>query len=233
MGRHVHCFSDMKDSPIAIRDRHSISSAQPGIGFSLTVAALLAVLSIPATGFGREAHAAKKQMDPATQTASFGPVVPGAPGAPAAVVVPFRLSISRATAALGYRVTAVSSFAFTAATSAAGGKSVTPADLLVGITGVSSTLGTGANTSISTGFDYDPTAVTGTGGINSLTGTAAARATVADLVSGRELLRSGKITSDSIPAAGGDLTFSLRIAAPNQFFTPGSFTGTITVIVSQ
>jgi hypothetical protein len=201
-------------------------------GFGLILAALLPALSIAAPGPGGGAQLAKYQPVLATQTASFGPVVPGRLGAPAAVMVPFRLPISQA-AALGYRVTAVASFVFTPAMPAAGGKSVTAADLLVGITSVSSTLGANNNAVIATGFDYDPAAVRGAAGTGAFWGAGTERATLADLLPGREILRAGRSTAGEISAAGGNLTFGIKIAVPNQFFTPGSFSGTISLIVSQ
>jgi hypothetical protein len=201
--------------------------------FGPMLAALLLAFSLAPSGSGEGAQAPKKQLALATQTVSFGPVVPGRLGAPASVTVPFSLPISQATAALGYRVTAISAFAFTPAMPAAGGKSVTAADLLVGVANVSSTLGTNGSAAIATGFDYDPTAVRSAGGASTSSGTAALRATIADLLPGREILHAERSTGGAVPAAGGNLTFNLRIAVPTQFFTPGSFSGTISVIVSQ
>jgi hypothetical protein len=202
-------------------------------GFGLILAAVLLAFSIAAPGSGKGVQAAKGQPALATQTVSFGPVVPGRLGAPASVTVPFSLPISRATAVLGYRVTAISSFAFTPAAPAAGGKSVTAADLLVGVTSVSSTLGGSSSAAIATGFDYDPTAVRAAGGTSAVSGAATGRATLADLLPGREILRAEKTTAGAMPASGGTLTVSVRIAVPTQFFTPGSFSGTISLIASQ
>jgi hypothetical protein len=176
------------------------------------------------------AQATKNQPALLTQTASFGPVVPGKAGATAAVVVHFSLPISQATAALGYHVTAISSFVFTPSMRTAGGKSVTAADLLIGITNVSSTLGASKSVAIATGFDYDP--ATGASGTGAIPGVNAQRPTMADLLPGREILRAGRTTA-GVPAAGGNLTFSLGIAVPTEFFTPGSFSGTVNLTVSQ
>jgi len=167
-----------------------------------------------------------------SQTASFGPVIPGRLGTPAAVLVPFRLPISKATAMLGYRVTASASFAFTPTAPEAGGKSVTAADIGVGITSVSSTLGGNGNAVIDSGFAYDPAAAKAASGSSAFTGATNGRATLADLIPGREVLRAGK-AAGVIPVTGGDLTVTVTIAVPTQFFTPGSFSGTVTLIVSQ
>jgi hypothetical protein len=195
---------------------------------SILIPAMLLALSVVALGSGEAAQATNQQAGFASQTASFGPVVPGGSGVPASVTVLFSLPISRSTGELGYRVTAISSFAFTPSMPAAGGKSVTAADLLVGVSDVYSSLGGGSNAAIAAGFNYDPSAIRVAGGTSAATG----RPTLADLLPGREILRAAKSTG-AIPASGGTLNVSVRLAVPNQFFTPGSFSGTISLIVSQ
>ncbi len=167
------------------------------------------------------------------QSVSFGPLVPGKAGTPAAVLVPFHLTIAKATAAAGYGVTAVSTFVFMPAAPSAGGRSITAADIGVGISEVSSTLGANGNPVIATGFDYDPAAVRGAHGSSTLTGAASGRASLADLLFNREVLRAAKFSGGSVPSGGGDLTLNVKIAVPTQFFTPGSFSGTITLSVAQ
>src|SRR4051794_23704930 len=82
------------------------------LGLIPVVLAVLFALSTAAQGSGEDARTAKdRQLT--IRTASFGPVPSGKPGTPTTVMLPFRLPISRATAALGYRVRAVSSFVFT------------------------------------------------------------------------------------------------------------------------
>ncbi|MEO8660354.1 MAG: hypothetical protein ABI693_17930 [Bryobacteraceae bacterium] len=203
-------------------------------GFRLILTVLLLVFSMATPGLGEKPQAFKNQPALASQTESFGPVVPGKLGAPATVMVPFRLPISRAIAVLGYRVTAISSFVFVPSIPAAGAKSVTASDLLVGITNVSSTLGASSRAVIATGFDYDPTSVRGVPDAHTFSVAATVRATLADLLLGREILHAERsTTAAALPAAGGNLTFSVGIAVPNHFFTPGSFSGTISLIVSQ
>jgi len=150
-----------------------------GLG-AILPALLLVASSGPALGSGERAQEARQQPAFATQMASFGPVVPGALGAPASVTLIFSLPISQPTAALGYRVTGISSFVFTPTVPAAGGKSVTAADLLVGITSVSSSPGASSNVAIAAGFNYDPAAIRGAGGTNAVSGAATGRATLAD-----------------------------------------------------
>jgi hypothetical protein len=198
----------------------------------LILSGVLLAFSIAAHGSGKSEQAAGKPLALATQTTSFGPVVPGALGAPASVTLLFSLPISQPTAALGYRVTGISSFVFTPTIPAAGGKSVTAAGLLVGIVSVSSSLGASSNAAIATGFNYDPAAIRGAGGTSAVSGAATGRATLADLLSGSEVLRAAASTG-KIPAIAGVLTVSMRIAVPTQFYTPGSFSGTISLIVSQ
>jgi hypothetical protein len=203
--------------------------------FALIWTGLQLVFSISALGSGERVQIAQGTNNHFALTAqptSFGPIVPGRVGAPAAVVVHFSLPISQAIVALGYHVTAISNFIFTPSVRAAGGKSVTAADFLVGITNVSSTLGAGRSVAIAAGFDYDPATVKGASGPGTLSGVYTQRATMADLLPGREILRAARSTA-GVPTAGESLTFSLGIAVPTEFFTPGSFSGTVNLIVSQ
>ena len=49
---------------------------------------------------------------------------------------------------------------------------------------------------------------------------------------GREILRAEKRAGNA-PATAVDLTIMLKLAVQPQFFTPGGFSGTITLIVSE
>lgn len=199
------------------------------------VRAIAVIAGAALVGFGTcpGDGAPKSQSGAAFQTAYFGPLSPGKVGTPSAVALPFHLSISDATAARGYRATAVSSFTFTPATSAAGGKTITAADIGVGVVGASSTFGALGNAVIATGLDYDPSAVSGNSKASRNAGAIAERATLADLLSGREIVRIGKVHPGTVPPGQGDLILTVKVAVPTQYFTPGSFSGSITLIVVQ
>jgi hypothetical protein len=152
-----------------------------------------------------------------SQTASFGPLVPGKAGTPATVTVPFVLPISKVTATSGYHIQALSSFVFTPSAPAAGGKSITAQDIGVGIAGVGSSIAMG-NTAIATGFEEQSPLPAG-------------QASLGDLLAGRQVLQVGKMSAATLPAAGGNVSVTLKLAVPAKFFTPGAFSGTITLIV--
>ena len=164
------------------------------------------------------------------RTGTFGPlVVLGSEMTKFAV--PMRLSIPRAAAARGYAISATGTFTFTPSYSDAGGKPVTPADIGVGFPGLSLTL-PGESVNTAPGFDYDPGLVEVVNGKSPFTGAAMGRATLADLLIGREILRvSHTAHGGSVPA--GDLDLVLKFAVKPQYFTPGSFSGAITLTVTQ
>jgi hypothetical protein len=133
--------------------------------------------------------------------------------------VPFVLPISKLTATSGYHIQALSSFIFTPSAPAAGGKSVTAKDIGVGITGVASSIAMGS-AAITTGFNQDPSAA------------AAGQASLDELLGGLQVLQVGKMSAATLPAAGGNVFVTLKLAVPAKFFTPGAFSGTITLIVT-
>jgi hypothetical protein len=165
------------------------------------------------------AVSAYSQPGAVSQTVSFGPLVPGKAGTLATVTVPFVLPISKLMATSGYRVQALSSFVFTPSAPDAGGKSITAQDISVGISGVAATSMALGNTAITAGFDRDPAAA---GGQTSL----------GELLGGRQVLQVGKVSTATLPASGGDLIVTVKLAVPSKFFTPGAFSGTITLIVT-
>jgi len=158
---------------------------------------------------------------PVAQTIQFGPLVQGPAGMPPSISLPFRLPVSSAVAAAGYRITAYSTFVFTPRVSVAGGKTLAASDIGVGIINVISPPGTGS-AAIVGGFDYDPGAVT-----RPYAGATAGQATLADVSSGRDIMQVGKVSK----ASQGDLSVTVKIAVPMQYFTPGSFTGSMTLAV--
>lgn len=181
---------------------------------------------------GQRPGIAKGSAAPVTQTASFGPLVPGQAGAPATVQVPFRVPLAQAMLASGFKVLATSTFVFTPSAPSDGGKSITASSVGLGITGVSSTLASQGAFTVARGFDYDPVAAQATGKSKAFAGAAYGQATLADLVTSREVLRAARVSGGKAPTGGTDLIVNFKIAVPSQFFTPGSFSGTITLIVS-
>ncbi len=191
--------------------------------FALVAAAVL----LTAPGYGGRLLSAGGGHVALIQAATFGPLVPHGSRA-ATLSLPVHLSIPLRAASRGYRVSAVASLVVTPATS--GGKSLTAADIGVGILSVSSARG--ANTvAIAPGFDYDPAAVSGKNGAAPYTGAATGRAALTDLLSGREILRAEKMPGGRHPANPVDLDLTFKLAVVPQFFSPGSFSGTITLTV--
>jgi hypothetical protein len=101
----------------------------------------------------------------------------------------------------------------------------------VGVIGVSSLLG--GNATVVPGFDYDPRGVRAGGGMNPFPGAAVGRANLADLLVGRDVIEVNRALAGGVPAQGDELTILVNIAVPAQFFTPGGFSGTITLIVAE
>jgi hypothetical protein len=191
----------------------------------------IVVFTLP--GLGSGSSSGKRPLAMVAQTESLGPLLPGSSGAPAMAAVPFHLSIPQTTGARGYTVIAMSSLNFTPAASAAGGRTLAVSDLGVGISGISVMPATNANVTIASGFDYDPMAVRGNSGSSAYAGAAAGQATLSDLLQPREVLRIGKTAGKSAAAGPAELNLVVRVALRPQFFTPGNFSGTITLIVEE
>ena len=178
--------------------------------------AILAVTSVAAPGFGQRIRSAGQIAG----TAQFGPMVPGRSGVPMSVVVPVRLSISPSKAASGFVVSALSNFSFTPVASTAGGKSMGASDIGIGIVDVSWTQGTSGNATIEAGFGYDP-ATTDNSGRDGF-GARSERATLADVLSPRQVIRVDKIPGKAASRAG-ELTVTVKLAARGQYLTPEHF----------
>ena len=102
-------------------------------------------------------------------------------------------------------------------------------DIGIGIVDVSWAQGMSGNATIEAGFDYDPAARE-----NSFRGPAggpSAGATLADVLSPRQVIRVDKIPVKAAPRGASELTVTLKLAARGQYTTPGAFSGTITLIV--
>jgi len=178
----------------------------------LVLAAVLAAAQNRITGNLRPAAQA--------QTASFGTLAPKLSGGPVGVTLPYTLEIPSAFAARAYRVSATGSCAFTPAAQAAGGKTISDSDVGIGIIAARPAAGV----TIAPGLDYDPGAVRSVHGQSAYAGAASGRATIADLRSGREILRGDKAP------AGNRLDLSLRVATVPEFSTPGSLSCQVVLV---
>jgi hypothetical protein len=180
---------------------------------------------------GQRLRAVNRPDIAAMRTASFGPLIPFGRGATATIVLPMHVSVSPTAAASGYQIRAVASLAFTPAGLEEGGKSMTASDIGVGITSVSSALGANPHMTIASGFDYDPANVDRKNGSSPFSGAAAGRATLTDLLAGREVLRVEKMSGSKGLGGTAGLDLTLKLAMVPQFFTPGGFSGTIILTV--
>src|SRR5580692_6247178 len=84
-----------------------------------------AILMLTCPTHGQRLGSVSQRNVALVRTIYFGPLLPHGSGAPSTVEFPLRLNIPRTAAARGYQISAVASLAFTAAGSAAGGKSIT------------------------------------------------------------------------------------------------------------
>jgi hypothetical protein len=155
------------------------------------------------------------------QTAAFGTVTPGRNGAPVAVTLPYTLHTPPSPRPGGYRVNAAGSCTVTSADSAAGGRSLSDSDVGIGIITTTPVPGI----TIDSGFNYDPGAVRSNNGHSKYAGLPGGQATMADLQSGREIIR-GQGTPPR-----NELSISVRAAMIPQFVTPGSFSCQIILTV--
>jgi hypothetical protein len=165
---------------------------------------------------GQSSRATDLMAGISAKTAAFGALTPGRGGGMRTMSWPCTLAIPQAMALRGYRIQATSTFQFTPAARNAGGKDLVASDIAIGVEGISSTLGH-AGATIAAGFEPS----------------AGGRATLADLMSGREILRVPKVSPDGVPAGGGQMLVTLRLGVPSQYFTPGEFSATVTMTVTD
>ena len=174
-----------------------------------------------------------------TTTLPFGTLTAGTSNTPDNVTVQFRI---RDKNAAGYNLQ-VTSATFTPTTTAAvdGGSTIAASDIGVGIVSVTTPPAfngiTPRNDVITSGFGYDPGAITGTNGLTPYGGLSGspARATVQDLISTPNIkILTGNQIHTNENTNGTDktknyLTVTLKFAVLRQYFTPATFSGTITV----
>jgi hypothetical protein len=182
----------------------------------------LAVLVLAAAHLaGQDKRSPTRQQAAQVQTAAFGTMAPSRNGAPVAVTLSYTLHIPSPARPGGYRVNAAGSCTFTSAGSAAGGRSLSDADIGIGVATTTQVPGI----TIDLGFNYDPGAVRSHNGHSKYAGLSGGQATMADLQSGREVIRG-----DRTPP-GNQLSIEIRAAMIPQFVTPGSFSCQIVLTV--
>jgi hypothetical protein len=163
---------------------------------------------------------------------AFGSLTPGTTTAVATGQVQFRLRSSNAT---GYRVDASATFTPTTTGAVAGGVTIADSDIGVGITSI--TLGANVITprtdTIRSGFDYDPATIVASNGVTPYVGAASGQATLADLSVSRKILSGPKIAAGSGFVNPNYLTVTMKFGILPQYFTPGSFTATITMTITN
>jgi len=126
----------------------------------------------------------------------------------------------------GYRIAATGSFVFHPSVSTAQGRSIAATDFIIGVGTVTEIAGASPNVTINPGFEKDP--ITAFGRVNN--GQPAGYKTVADLQRGVDLLRSEKLPATKVPQTGSEIGLTVRIAVRPQYFTPGNYSGTISLM---
>jgi hypothetical protein len=135
----------------------------------------------------------------------------------------------------GNRVDATTTYSATTTAPVSGGATIAAGDIGVGITSVVPANGVNTNRSdvILPGFNYDPTAVVVTNGLTPYVGASGGQATIADLLTSKEILHGDKIAGN-VNAGGNSnyLTVTLKAGILPQYFTPCSFSAVITLTIS-
>jgi hypothetical protein len=178
-----------------------------------------------------------------TAALAFGTLTAGTSNTPDSQTLQFRIRCSNVA---GYKVK-VTSATFTPITTAPadGGSTIDASDIGVGIVAVTTPPPFNGilprNDVITGGFDYDPASITASNGLSPFGGLSGspARATFQDLISSpdTQILSGNQIhTSESASGANAPknyLTVTMRFAVLRQYFTPATFSGTITLQISN
>ena len=178
-----------------------------------------------------------------TATLAFGTLTAGTSNTPDSQTIQFRI---RGNNPSGYNLRVQSAtFTPTASEPAAGGDTISASDVGIGVISITPAPNFSGisprNDVIAAGFAYDPAAVQATNGLTPFSGLSGspARATVQDLISGpnTRLLGGNRIhvneNVNGTNATTNYLTVTLRVAVLRQYFTPATFSGTITLRMSN
>jgi hypothetical protein len=163
-------------------------------------------------------------------------VTPGTSNSPTSKTVDFRLRCMRAT---GYQLEASAVYSMVGTAPNDGGREIAAADIGVGITAIDTSKAgvlKPRTDSIVSGFDYDPAAVTADNGLTPYTGKANGQATLADFVNNPQItiLTGPQVAADENTSGSANfITVTMSFALVPQYFTPGTFTATITLTTTQ
>ena len=165
-------------------------------------------------------------------TVAYVSLIPGQTTAVTPGQVQFRL---RSTVATGYRVDASATFTPTPTAPVAGGVTIAASDIGVGITSITlaANVYTPRTDTIPFGFDYDPTTAVASTGVTPYLGAASGQATLADLSGLRTILSGPRIAPGAGLVNPNYLTVTMKFGLLPQYFTPCTFTATITLTISN
>ena len=158
-------------------------------------------------------------------------ITPGMSNTPVSRRVRFRI---RSGQVLGYALNASATYSFLPGDPADGGQTVSEGDIGVGITGMDTSgmlVMQPRLDTISSGFDYDPAAVTATNGLTPYTGMNSGRATLADIVNNPNitLLQGPMVAPGEQLLPDNHILVTITFAILPQHFTPGTFTINLTL----
>ena len=183
--------------------------------------------------FETSAHAQKltDTLDGTLSESVSFTITPGMSNTPISRRVRFRI---RSGQVLGYALNASATYSFLPSGSVGGGRTVSAGDIGVGISDMDTAgmlVMQPRTDTISSGFDYDPAAVTATNGLTPYTGMNSGRATLADIVNNPNiaLLQGPMVAPGEQLLPDNHILVTLTFAILPQHFTPGTFTVNLTL----
>ncbi|MEO8595547.1 MAG: hypothetical protein ABI759_19670 [Candidatus Solibacter sp.] len=162
----------------------------------------------------------------------FGALVPARATATTSGQVVFRLRNRNNN---GYHVDASVTFSSPTTAPLAGGVTIAASDIGVGITSIVAASGVilPRADNILSGFNYNPSTVVAASGVTPFLGMASGQATLADLLASKRILYGNKIDTVTNLNTEDYLTVTMRFGLVPQYFTPGSFTATVLLTISN
>jgi hypothetical protein len=198
----------------------------------MTVAVCVVVLLFSGNAFSQRLQDGSNGV--LTATVNFGALTPGVSNTPSATTVSYRI---RSNHVNGYRLRVVAATFNPALTAGAdGGMTISASDIGVGLTSVALAPGfTGITPRadvITSGLNYNPSHVTAANGLTPFAGLASGQATLQDLIDNPNLtiLSGNRIHPNQLAAGAANfLTITLTFGVVRQYFTPATFTATLTL----
>jgi hypothetical protein len=164
----------------------------------------------------------------------FGSLTPGKTTAVSSSQIQFRI---RDNSNSGYHVTASAVFSASTLAAAAGGSTIAASDIGIGITSLvdGSSVLTPRTDTINSGFNYNPATVGAPNGTTPYTGMSSGMATLQDIISNPVTVLSGPriASSQNLNTANNAITVTITIGILGQFFTPATFSGTLTLTIAN